>query len=130
MKYFTRGLVNSDVERILKCNELFCNTSLADLSKDGSGGGVLKSLEVVADLYLKNKQAKEEKKKQEQEIAQAKRLLAKKKLLAPPNVKWDNTVAFRYQGTINRHNQESGLNFAFTKNLSKGKFFYNFNNKI
>ena len=130
MKYFTKGVVNSDVEKILKCNELFCNTSLADLSKDGSGGGVLKSLEVVADLYLKNKQAKEEKKKQEQEIAQAKRLLAKKKLLAPPNVKWDNTVAFRYQGTINRHNQESGLNFAFTKNLSKGKFFYNFNNKI
>ena len=24
----------------------------------------------------------------------------------------------------------TGLNFAFTQNLSKGKFFYNFNNKI
>ncbi|MDA9171112.1 M48 family metallopeptidase [Alphaproteobacteria bacterium] len=130
MKYFTRGVVNPDVEKILKCNELFCNTSLADLSKDGSGGGVLKSLEVIGDLYIKNKQAKEEKKKQEQEIAQAKRLLAKKKLLTPPNVKWDNSVALKYQGTINRHNQKSGLNFAFTQNLSQGKFYYNFNNKI
>ena len=88
------------------------------------------SFEVIGDLYIKNKQAKEEKKKQEQEIAQAKRLLAKKKLLTPPNVKWDNTVALRYQGTINRHNQKSGLNFAFTQNLSQGKFYYNFNNKI
>ena len=129
-KHYIKGKVNPNVDKILKCNELFCNTSIADLSKDGSGGGVLKSLEVIGDLYLKNKQAKEEKKKQEQEIAKSKKILAQKRLLTPPNIKWDNTVPLRYKGTINRHNQKSGLNFGFAQNLSRGLFYYNFNNKL
>ena len=37
MKHFTRGVVNPNTEEILKCNELFCNTSIADLAEDGSG---------------------------------------------------------------------------------------------
>ena len=129
-KHYIKGKVNPNVDKILKCNELFCNTSIADLSKDGSGGGVLKSLEVIGDLYLKNKQAKEEKKKQEQEIAKSRKILAQKRLLTPPNIKWDNTVPLRYKGTINRHNQKSGLNFGFAQNLSRGLFYYNFNNKL
>jgi hypothetical protein len=80
---------------------------------------VLKSLEVIGDLYLKNKQAKEEKKKQEQEIAQSRKIIAQKRLLTPPNIKWDNTVPLRYKGNIYRHNQKSGLNFGFTQNLSQ-----------
>ena len=129
-KHYIKGVVNPNVEKVLKCNALFCNASIADLSKDGSGGGVLKSLEVIGDLYLKNKQAKEEKKKQEQEIAQSRKIIAQKRLLTPPNIKWDNTVPLRYKGNIYRHNQKSGLNFGFTQNLSRGLFYYNFNNKL
>ena len=130
MKYFTRGKVNPNVEKVLKCNELFCNASTADLAEDGSGGGVLKSLEVLGDLYLKNQQTKQEKKKQETEIAQANKLLAEKRLLTPPKIDWDNTVAFKYEGRINRHNQLSGNSFAFSRNLQQGKFFYNFNDQL
>ena len=130
MKHFTRGVVNPNTEEVLKCNELFCNTSIADLAQDGSGGGVLKSLEILGDMYLKNQQAKEEKKKQEREIAQANKLLAEKRLLTPPNIRWDNTVAFSYQGKVNRHNQVSGNTFGFSRDLSRGKFYYNFNDVI
>ena len=130
LKYYTRGVVNPNVEKVLKCNELFCNTSIADLSKDGSGGGVLKTIEVIGDILLKNKQIKEEKKKQEKEIAQSRNIIANNRLLTPPNINWQGGWNLRYQGTINRHNQKSGLNFAFTQNLSQGKFYYNFNNVI
>ena len=60
MKHFTRGVVNPNTAKVLKCNELFCNTSVAELAEDGSGGGVLKSLEVLGDMYIKNQQAKME----------------------------------------------------------------------
>ena len=62
MKHFTRGVVSQNVDKVLKCNELFCNTPMSEIAKDGSGGGVIKTLEVLGDYYLKNKQAKEEKK--------------------------------------------------------------------
>jgi len=130
MKHFTRGVVNPNTAKVLKCNELFCNTSVADLAEDGSGGGVLKSLEVLGDMYIKNQQAKKEKKRQEREIAQANRLLAEKRLLTPPNITWDNSVAFRYQGKVNRHNQVSGNTFGFSRDLSRGVFYYNFNNQL
>jgi predicted SprT family Zn-dependent metalloprotease len=130
MKHFTRGVVNSNTEKVLKCNELFCNTSVAELAEDGSGGGVLKSLEVLGDMYIKNQQAKKEKKRQEREIAEANRLLAEKRLLTPPNITWDNSVAFRYQGKVNRHNQVSGNTFGFSRDLSRGVFYYNFNNQL
>ena len=130
MKHFTRGVVNPNTAKVLKCNELFCNTSVADLAEDGSGGGVLKSLEVLGDMYIKNQQAKKEKKRQEREIAEANRLLAEKRLLTPPNITWDNSVAFRYQGKVNRHNQVSGNTFGFSRDLSRGVFYYNFNNQV
>ena len=130
MKHFTRGVVNPNTEKVLKCNELFCNTSVADLAEDGSGGGVLKSLEVLGGMYIKNQQAKKEKKRQEREIAEANRLLAEKRLLTPPNITWDNSVAFRYQGKVNRHNQVSGNTFGFSRDLSRGVFYYNFNNQV
>ena len=130
MKHFTRGVVNPNTAKVLKCNELFCNTSVAELAEDGSGGGVLKSLEVLGDMYIKNQQAKKEKKRQEREIAQANRLLAEKRLLTPPNITWDNSVAFRYQGKVNRHNQVSGNTFGFSRDLSRGVFYYNFNNQL
>ncbi|MDA9649855.1 M48 family metallopeptidase [bacterium] len=130
MKHFTRGVVNPNTAKVLKCNELFCNTSVADLAEDGSGGGVLKSLEVLGDMYIKNQQAKKEKKRQEREIAEANRLLAEKRLLTPPNITWDNSVAFRYQGKVNRHNQVSGNTFGLSRDLSRGVFYYNFNNQV
>ena len=128
-KYYTKGQVNPNVDKILKCNELFCNSKGLNL-KGGEGGGVVALLGVLADTIQKNKQAKEEQRKQEQEIAQANRLLVQKRLTTPPNIKWDNTVAFRYEGKVNRHNQVSGNTFGFSKDLSRGKFYYNFNNKL
>ena len=108
MKHFTRGVVNQNTEEILKCNELFCNTSIAGLAEDGSGGGVLKSLEVLGDAIIKNEQAENERKKQEREIAEVNRLLAEERLLTPPSINWDSSVAFRYEGIVNRHKQISG----------------------
>ena len=128
-KYYTRGQVNPNIEKVLKCNELFCNNDGLNL-KGGEGGGVVALLGVLADTYSKNEEAKKEKKKQEIEIAQANKLLAQKRLLTPPNINWVSGWNLRYQGTINRHNQKSGVNFAFTQNLSQGQFYYNFNNKI
>jgi len=128
-KYYTRGQVSPNVEKILQCNELFCNKSGKEL-EGGKGGGVVAVIEVLADTIQKNKQAKEEQRKQEIEIAQANKLLAQKRLLTPPNIGWDNTVAFRYQGKVNRHNQISGNSFGFSRDLSRGKFYYNFNNQL
>ena len=51
-------------------------------------------------------------------------------ILLPPNIKRQDGWNLRYKGIINRHNQKSGLNFAFTQNLSQGQFYYNFNNII
>ncbi len=130
MKYFTRGIVNPNVEKILKCNELFCNRSVADNFKEGSGAGFFKCLEVIVDVAAKDKKAKQEKKIQEQEIAQSRKIIAQNRLLTPPNIRWDNTVAFRYQGKVNRHNQVSGNTFGFSRDLSRGKFYYNFNNQL
>ena len=73
---------------------------------------------------------KEEQIKQAIEIAQSKIILKKQRLETAPNIKWDNTVPLRYKGTINRHNQKSGLNFGFTQNLSQGIFYYNFKDKL
>ena len=129
LKYYIRGVVNPNVEKILQCNELFCNKGGTKLA-DGKGGGVLKSLEVIADAVAKNKAIKREKKKQEQEIAQSRKIIAQNRLLTPPNINWVSGWNLRYQGTINRHNQKSGVNFAFSQNLSQGQFYYNFNNKI
>ena len=39
-------------------------------------------------------------------------------ILALPNIKWQVGWNSRYKGIIKRHNQISGLNFAFTQNLS------------
>ena len=127
MKHFTRGVVSQNVDKVLKCNELFCNTPMSEIAKDGSGGGVIKTLEVLGDYYLKNKQAKEEKKRQAQEIAQAQILLAKKRLETPPNVNW--TAGWNvYRGTIERHNQRAGLNFGIAN--GQGEFYYNFNDQV
>ena len=90
---------NPNVEKILQCNELFCNKSGKEL-EGGKGGGVVAVIEVLADTIQKNKQAKEEQRKQEIEIAQANKLLAQKRLLTPPNINWDNRLEFRYQGKL------------------------------
>ena len=57
MKYYKRGVVNPNVEKILQCNELFCNRTGTRLA-DGKGGGVLKTLEVIADAVVKNELTK------------------------------------------------------------------------
>ena len=103
---------------------------MSEIAEDGSGGGILKTLEVLSDYYIKNKQAKEEKKRQAQEIAKAQQLLAKKRLETPPKINWAGTVAYRYEGKINRHNQISGNSFGFSRDLSQGKFAYNFNGQL
>ena len=59
---------------------------------------------------------------QERQIAQANKVLAEKRLLTPPNIRWDNSVAFRYQGKVNRHNQISGNTFGFSRDLLSESF--------
>ena len=56
--------------------------------------------------------------------------IKQQRLETPPNIKWDNTVPLRYKGTINRHNQKSGLNYGFTQKRSQGIFYYNFKDKL
>ena len=125
-KYYKKGEVSADVERVLRCNELFCNDLSADVAA-GEGGGFLAMLEVLADSYIKNEQAKTEKKKQEQQKIEANRLLAEQKRLAVPNVHW--LAGWNvYKGTIQRHNERSGLNFGIAQ--QQGEFYYNFNNQI
>ena len=125
-KYYKKGEVSADVERVLRCNELFCNDLSAELAA-GEGGGFLAMLEVLADSYIKNEQAKTEKKKQEQQKIEANRLLAEQKRLAVPNVQW--LAGWNvYKGTIQRHNERSGLNFGIAQ--QQGEFYYNFNNQI
>ena len=128
-KYYTRGQVNPDVEKVLKCNELFCNSKGLNL-KGGEGGGVVALLGVLADTYSKNEEAKKEKKKQEREIAQSKAMITKQRLENPPKVNWQQGQWNVYRGSIYRHNQKSGLNFGLSGNYKQGQFFYNFNNKI
>ena len=67
MKYYKRGVVNPNVEKILQCNELFCKKGGTRLA-DGKGGGFIKSLEVIADAVVKNKAIKKEKKLQEKKL--------------------------------------------------------------
>ena len=125
-KYYKKGEVSADVERVLRCNELFCNDLSEELAA-GEGGGFLAMLEVLADSYIKNEQAKTEKKKQEQQKIEANRLLAEQKRLAVPNVQW--LAGWNvYKGTIQRHNERSGLNFGIAQ--QQGEFYYNFNNQI
>ena len=128
-KYYTKGQVNPNVEKVLQCNELFCNRSGKEL-KGGEGGGVVAVIEVLADTLIKNQKAKEEQRKQEKQIAQSKAIMKKQRLETPPNINWRGGWSLKYQGTINRHNQKSGLNFGFAQNLSQGIFYYNFNNKL
>jgi len=128
-KYYTKGQVNPNVDKILKCNELFCNSKGLNL-KGGEGGGVVALLGVFADTYSKNEEVKKEKKKQEREIAQSKAIIAKQRLENPPKVNWQQGQWNVYKGSINRHNQKSGLNFGLNANYRQGQFFYNFNNKI
>ena len=64
------------------------------------------------------------------ETGPSKVIIKKQRLETPPNIKWHNTFPLRYKGTINRHNQKSGLNFGFTQNLSEGIFYYNFKDKL
>lgn len=125
-KYYKKGEVSADVERVLRCNELFCNDLSEELAA-GEGGGFLAMLEVLADSYIKNEQAKTEQKKQEQQKIEANRLLAEQKRLAVPNVHW--LAGWNvYKGTIQRHNERSGLNFGIAQ--QQGEFYYNFNNQI
>ena len=125
-KYYTNGVVHPDVESVLKCNKLFCNVYGEEL-EGGEGGGVIAMLEVLADSYIKNEEAKKEKKNQEAQIAEANRLLAEQQLLTPPNINW--TAGWNvFKGTIERHNQKAGLNFGIAN--GRGEFYYNFDNKI
>ena len=63
-KYYTKGQVNPNVEKVLQCNELCCNKSGKEL-KGGEGGGVVAVIEVLADTLIKNQKAKEAQRKQE-----------------------------------------------------------------
>ena len=93
----------------------------------------MRNLLIIVFLLLSPSCFADEKKEQINqviEIAQSKAIMKKQRLETPPNIKWHNTFPLRYKGTINRHNQKSGLNFGFTQNLSEGIFYYNFKDKL
>jgi hypothetical protein len=125
-KHYTKGIVSPDVEAVLKCNDLFCNFA-GNRPEAGKGGGVVAVIELLADTVIKNEQAEAERKQQEADIAEAKRLLAQEQLITPPNINWGAGWNI-YKGTIERHKQKAGLNFAISN--GQGQFFYNFNNEV
>lgn len=123
LKYYRKGVINPDVEKILYCNELYCNKSLSEGVEDGSGGGALKVLEIVADGLTKHYSASAEKSRQELQVMMSKRIM-------PPEINWPANYKFRYKGSIKRHSQVSGNTFAFLSDFSKGIFLYPFNGKV
>ena len=71
-QYWVPGQVNQNAEKLLKCNALYCNLSRDDM-KSCSGGGVFAALEVLADSYIKNQEAKKEQKNQERQASEARK---------------------------------------------------------
>ena len=122
-QYWMPGQVNPNAEKILKCNALFCNVSREEL-KACEGGGVLGLLEVLADSYVKNQEAKKEQKRQEKQAAEARKVIARQQQEIPPEVNWGQGWNI-YKGTVVRHGVKAGLNFAIAN--GKGQFFYNHN---
>ena len=122
-QYWMPGQVNPNAEKILKCNALFCNVSREEL-KACEGGGVLGVLEVLADSYVKNQEAKKEQKRQEKQAAEARKVIARQQQEMPPEVNWGQGWNI-YKGTVVRHGVKAGLNFAIAN--GKGQFFYNHN---
>ena len=122
-QYWMPGQVNPNAEKILKCNALFCNVSREEL-KACEGGGVLGVLEVLADSYVKNQEAKKEQKRQEKQVSEARKVIAQQQQEMPPKVNWGQGWNI-YMGTAVRHGVKAGLNFAIAN--GKGQFFYNHN---
>ena len=117
------GQVNPNVEKILKCNALFCNESREEL-KACEGGGVLGVLEVLADSYVKNQEAKQEQKRQEKQVSEARKVKARQQREMPPEVNRGQGWNI-YKGTVVRHGVKAGLNFAIAN--GQGQFLYNHN---
>ena len=122
-QYWMPGQVNPNAEKILKCNALFCNVSREELQAC-EGGGVLGVLEVLADSYVKNQEAKKEQKRQEKQVSEARKVIAQQQQEMPPEVNWGQGWNI-YKGTVVRHGVKAGLNFAIAN--GKGQFFYNHN---
>ena len=122
-QYWIPGQVNPNAEKILKCNALFCNVSREELQAC-EGGGVLGVLEVLADSYVKNQEAKKEQKRLEKQASEARKVIAQQQQEMPPEVNWGQGWNI-YKGTVVRHGVKAGLNFAIAN--GQGQFFYNHN---
>lgn len=113
--YYTQGKQNNDYQSLLICNSLFCSKTLE--KRPGEGGGFEAMGQVLGSLIVKNYLTKQELKKQKSEI-----------FLSPPQVNWQGSGWNIKKGTIVRHGQKVGVNFAFQK--GQGQFFYNHNGKV
>ena len=51
-KYYTKGIINPSYSYYRECNSLYCKKNTNKLT-DGSGGGLLKVLEIIADVTKK-----------------------------------------------------------------------------
>ena len=125
-KYRIPNRVNPNAQKILKCNDLFCNISRQEL-KECEGGGILGAIEVLADSVVKNKATKSELKNQERQVSEAQKIIAKQQLETPPNVNWGQGWNV-YKGSIVRHGVKAGLNFAIAN--GQGQFYYNHNGEV
>ncbi len=113
--YYAHGKQNNDYQSLLICNSLFCSKTLK--KSPGEGGGFEAMGQVLGSLIVKNYLTKQELKKQKSQIS-----------LSPPEVNWQGSGWNIKKGTIVRHGQKVGVNFAFQK--GQGQFFYNHNGKV
>ena len=122
VQYWIKGQVNPDFKTILNCNSLYCKKEEGEL-QPGEGGGILSILELIADTLIKNAQTEQELGYQKQGQVVASNQLP----LEPPNVNWVGGYTI-YKGTVDRHNERTGLDFGLSNGV--GEFFYHFNGNI
>ena len=110
-KYYMPDQLNPEYEALLVCNDVFCKRSGIE-AEAGKGGGILRTLEVIADTVKKNTETKQELRRQQTQMD-----------MNPPNIQWPAGYAV-YRGQVVRHGNPTGMTFGLSNN--GGVFYYNF----
>ena len=63
-KYYMPNQLNPEYESLLVCNDVFCKSSGIE-AEAGKGGGILRTIEVIADTVIKNTETKQELRRQQ-----------------------------------------------------------------
>ena len=110
-KYYMPNQLNPEYESLLVCNDVFCKSSGIE-AEAGKGGGILRTIEVIADTVIKNTETKQELRRQQAQID-----------MNPPNIQWPAGYAV-YRGQVARHGNPTGMTFGLSN--TGGVFYYNF----